>query len=132
MPLLGTTLYNYKAKEQKYQKEMSQILELDLPAIMPKFIKSRENPQPHGRYKRFVSKHAGILFNGLNAFENHKNWSALQKGMKKLLARQKVTEGKITTLGTQMVSTAQTSLIEIERLQTDIVETSKRLEMLTL
>ena len=58
----------------------------------------------------------------MNAFVNHKKQSALQKGMKTLLARQKVTEGKITTLGTQMVSVAQTSLKEIERLQTDIME----------
>ena len=35
---------------------------------------------------------------------NHKKQSALQKGMKKVLARQKVTEGKIVALGTRMVS----------------------------
>ena len=51
--------------------------------------------------------------------------------MKKLLARQKVTEGKIIALGTQMVSIAQILLKEIERLQTDIVGTSKRLKILT-
>ena len=35
--------------------------------------------------------------------------SALQKGMEKLLARQKATEGRMAALGTQMVSKAQTS-----------------------
>ena len=51
--------------------------------------------------------------------------------MKKLLARQKITEDKIKALGTQMVSIAQTSSKKIERLQTDIIENDKRLEMLT-
>ena len=53
---------NYKAKEQQYQREISHMLELDLPAIMPKLNKSKVNPQPHGRYKTFMSTHAGILF----------------------------------------------------------------------
>ena len=47
--------------------------------------------------------------------------------MKELLARQKVTEGKITVLVTQMVLTAQTSLKKMK----DIVECNQRLEMLT-
>ena len=51
--------------------------------------------------------------------------------MEKLLSKQKVNEGKITALGTQMVSIAQTTLKEIERLQTDIIESNKRLEMVT-
>ena len=51
--------------------------------------------------------------------------------MKELLARQKVSEGKITDLGMQMLSIAQTTFKEIERLQTDIVENNKRLEMMT-
>ena len=51
--------------------------------------------------------------------------------MKKLLTRQKVSDGKITVLGTQMVSVTQSSVKEIERLQTDIVESNKRLEILT-
>ena len=42
-----------------------------------------------------------------------------------------VNEGNIKALGTQMVLIAQTSLKEIERLQTDIVEGNKRLEVLT-
>ena len=63
---------NYRVKEQNYQREISQIHELDLPAIMPKFNKSRGDPQPHGRYKRFVSTLAGILFDGGNAFVNPK------------------------------------------------------------
>ena len=67
-----------KAKEQQYQKEISQIHELDLQAIMPKFNKSRIDPQPHGRYKRFVSIVAGNLFDGVNALVNHKK-QALQK-----------------------------------------------------
>ena len=50
--------------------------------------------------------------------------------MKKLLVKQKASEGKITALGTQMVSIAQTTLKEIERFQTNIVESNKRLEML--
>ena len=122
---------NYKGKEQQYQKEISQIIELDLPAIMPKFNKSRVDPQQHGRYKRFVSTLTGILFDGLNSFVNHKKQSALHEGMKKLLARQKVSEGKVTALGTQIIPIAQTSLKEIERLQADIVESNKTLEILT-
>ena len=51
--------------------------------------------------------------------------------MKKLLTKQKVNEGKITALGTQMVSIAQTTLKEIERLQKDIVDNNKRLKRLT-
>ena len=51
--------------------------------------------------------------------------------MKKLLAKEKINEGKITALGTQMVSITQTTLKEIERLQKDIVESNKRLESLT-
>ena len=50
-----TILYHsnitYKAKEQQHQKEISQLLELDLPAIMSKFNNSRVDPQPHGRHK---------------------------------------------------------------------------------
>ena len=67
----------------------------------------------------------------MNAFINHKKHSALQKGMKKLLTKQKVNEGKITALGTQMVSIAQTALKEIERLQKDIADNNKRLTRLT-
>ena len=66
---------NYRTKEQQYQRETSQILELDLPAIMPKVNKSRVVPQPHGRYKRFVSMLARILFDGVNAFVNQKKHS---------------------------------------------------------
>ena len=51
--------------------------------------------------------------------------------MKQLLTRQKVNESKITALGTQMVSIAQTSLKEIDRLQKDIVDKNKRLRRLT-
>ena len=51
--------------------------------------------------------------------------------MKKLLTKQKINEGKITILGTQMVSIPLTTLKEIERLQKDIVESNKRLERLT-
>ena len=51
--------------------------------------------------------------------------------MKWILARQKVTDGKIIALGTEMILIAQTALNEIERLQTDIVKTNKRLEMVT-
>ena len=51
--------------------------------------------------------------------------------MKKLLAKQKINEGIITALGTQMVSIALIILKENERLQTDIVESNTRLEMLT-
>ena len=80
---------------------------------MPKFDKSRVGPQPYGRHKKFVSALDGILFDGVNAFVNHKKKSALQKGMKKLLAEEKVSEGRITALGTQMDSVAQTTLKEI-------------------
>ena len=51
--------------------------------------------------------------------------------MKQLLTKQKINEGKITPLGTQMVSIAQTTLKEIERLQKDIVDSNKRLKRLT-
>ena len=51
--------------------------------------------------------------------------------MKKMLARLKVTEGKIGASGTQMVSITQTLLTEIERIKTDNLESNKRLEMLT-
>ena len=51
--------------------------------------------------------------------------------MKKLLTKQKANEGKITALGTQMVSIAQTTLKEIDRLQKDIVDNNKRLRRLT-
>ena len=67
----------------------------------------------------------------MNAFVNDKNHSALQKEMKKLVAKQKVKGGKITALGTQILSIAHTTLKEIERFQTYIVESNKRLEMLT-
>ena len=50
--------------------------------------------------------------------------------MKKLLTKQKINEGKITALRTQMVSIAQITLKEIERLQKDIVENNNRLDSL--
>ena len=98
---------------------------------MPTFNESRVDPQPHVRYKRFVSTLTRILFHGVNAFIKHKKHSALQKGMKKLLTKQKIIEGKITALGTQMVSITQTTLKEIERLQKDIVDNNKRLKRQT-
>ena len=122
---------NYRTKELQYHDEISQILESDLPAIMPTFNGSRVEPQPHGRYKRFVGTLARILFGGVNVFINHKKHSALQKGMKQLLTRQKVNKGKITALGTHMVSVAQTTLKEINRLQKDIADNNKRLRRLT-
>ena len=51
--------------------------------------------------------------------------------MKKLFTKQKVNEGKITALGTQMVSIAQTTLKKIKKLQKDIVDNNKRLKRLT-
>ena len=51
--------------------------------------------------------------------------------MKKLLIKQKINEDKITALGTQMVSIAQTTLKETERLQKDMVDYYKRLKRLT-
>ena len=89
---------------------------------MPKFNNSTVDPKPtkfpHGRYKRSASTLSGIPFNGVNSFVNHKKQSPFQKGMKQLLERQNVTEGKMTALVTQMVSTDQITLKEIERLQT--------------
>ena len=93
---------NYRTKELQYQRD-NQILESYFPAIMPTFSRSIGDPPSHGRYKRFVSTLTRILFDGVNAFINHKKHSALQKGMKILLTKQKVNEGKITALGTQMV-----------------------------
>ena len=122
---------NYRTKELQYHNEISQILESDLPAIMPTLNESRVDPQPHGRYKMFVGTLARIPFGGVNAFINHKKHSSLQKGMKQLLTKQKVNEGKTIALGTQMVSIAQTTLKEIDRLQKDIVDNNKRLRRLT-
>ena len=67
----------------------------------------------------------------MNPFINHKKYSAFQRGVKKLLARQKVNKGKKTALGTPMVSLALATLKEIERLHIDIVESNKILAMLT-
>ena len=53
---------NFRTKELQYQSEISQILESDLPAIIPTFNRSRVDPQPHGRYKTFVSTLTRILF----------------------------------------------------------------------
>ena len=75
---------NYRTKELQYHKEISQILESDMPAIMPTFNASRVDPQPHGRYKWFVGTVARILFGGGNTFIKHKKHSALQKGMKQM------------------------------------------------
>ena len=50
--------------------------------------------------------------------------------MKRLLTKQKINESKITALGTQIVSIAQHTLKEIERLQKDILDNNKRLERL--
>ena len=122
---------SYRTKEQQNRREINQILESILPAIMPTFNKSRVDPQLHGRYKRFVSTLNRILFDGVNAFINHKKYSALQNEMKKLLTKEKINEGKVTALGTQIVSIAQTTLKEIERLQRDIVENNKGFERLT-
>ena len=122
---------NYRTNELQYHGEISQILESDLPAIMPTFNGSRVEPQSHGRNKRIVGTLARIVFGGRNAFINHKKHSALQKEMKQMLTRQKVNEGKITALGTHMVSIAQTTLKEINRLQKDIADNNKRLRRLT-
>ena len=100
-------------------------------AIMPAFNESTVDPQPHGRYKRFVSILTRILFDGVNALINHIKHLALQKGMMTLLTKQKINEGTITALGTQMVSIAQTTLKEIERLQKDIADNNKRLKRLS-
>ena len=48
-----------------------------------------------------------------------------------MLTKQKVNEGKLTALGTQMVSIAQTTLEEIDRLQKDITDNNKRFRRLT-
>ena len=67
-----------KTKELQYHKEINQLLESDMPAIMSTFNASRVDPQPHGRYKWFVGTVARILFGGWNAFINQKKHSALQ------------------------------------------------------
>ena len=122
---------NYRTKELLYHNEILQILESDLPAIMPTFNGSRADPQPHGRCKKFVGTLARIVFGGVNTFINHKKHSGLQKGMKQLLTKQKVNEGKFYALGTQMEPIAQTSLNKTDRLQKDIVDNNKRLKRLT-
>ena len=70
---------NFLANNQQYQRKISQIPELDLPAITPKVNKSRVNQQPNGRYKRFVNTLAGILFDGVNASVNHKSSQPFKK-----------------------------------------------------
>ena len=57
---------NCRTKEQYYQREINQILELDLPTIMPTFNKIRVDPNPHGRYKELASILARILIDGVN------------------------------------------------------------------
>ena len=59
---LGPLCINNRTKEQKYQREINQILESDLPAIMLTFNKSRGDPEPCGRYKRCANILARILF----------------------------------------------------------------------
>ena len=86
---------NYRTKELQYHDEISQILESDLPAIMPTFNGSRVELQPHGKNKMFVGTLARIVFGGVNAFIKHKKHSTLQKGMKQLISRQKVNEVKL-------------------------------------
>ena len=71
---------DYRTKELQYHNKISQILESDLPAIMPTNNGSRVDPQPHGRYKRFVGTLARILFGGVNAFINHKKAFSPSKG----------------------------------------------------
>ena len=68
---------------------------------MPNVNNSGIDPQSHGMYKWFVSTIAGIWFDGMSTFMNHKKQSALQKGAIKLQARQKAMEGKIKVLGTR-------------------------------
>ena len=71
---------NYRTKELQYQRDINQILESDSPAIMPTLYRSRIDPQPHGRYKRFVSTLTRILFYGVNAFISHKKAFSPSKG----------------------------------------------------
>ena len=78
---------NYTTKEQQYQGEINQILESDLPAIMPTFNKSRVDPQPYGKYKRFVSTLTRILFDGVNAFVNHKKTFNPLKGNEEIVSQ---------------------------------------------
>ena len=66
---------NYRTKELQYLNEISQILESDLPTIMPTFDGSRVDPQPHGRYKRFVGTLARILFESECFFKLQKAFS---------------------------------------------------------
>ena len=91
---------HYRSKEQQIPKKIRKIFKVDLPAILPESNKTRLNPKltrpPCGRYKRFISILAGILFDGVNPSVNHKKQSALQKGMKLLPARENVTEAKLT------------------------------------
>ena len=54
---------------------------------MPTFNGSSVDPQPHGRYNRFVGTLARILLGGVNAFINHKKHLAIQNGMKQLLTK---------------------------------------------
>ena len=59
---------NYRTKEQQYQRKINQILESDLQARTSTFIKSIGNPEPCGRYQRYVSILARILFDGVDVF----------------------------------------------------------------
>ena len=71
---------NYGTKEQQYLREIDKILELDLPAITPKFNTSRVDPHLHGICKILVSTLARILLVGLNAFVNYKKTFSSSKG----------------------------------------------------
>ena len=63
---------SYRAKEWQYKKEISEIFEVDLCALMSMVNNSRHKPTrlQHGRHKRFVSVVFGMLFDVVNAFVN--------------------------------------------------------------
>ena len=56
---------------------------------MPTFNKSTVDPQPYGRYKRFVSTLTKILFEGANAFVNHKKAFTPSKGNEEIVNQTK-------------------------------------------
>ena len=74
----------------------------------------------------FVITLTRILFDGVNAFINQKKAFSPSKGNEEIVNQTKVNEGRITALGTQMVSIAQPTLKEIYRLQKDIVDNNKK------
>ena len=88
---------NYRTKDLQYQREINQILESELPAIMPMFNKSRVDPNNMEDTKGLKVLLLEYCLIERMLFINHKkNIQLFKSRMKKLLTKQKIDEGKIT------------------------------------